>query len=116
MSQVISSNLNNAAIAATRNVVKENSGPWWRFPIVWMVVLLPLSVVVASFVSFYLATSTTDTIIDNQVVRVDTTTPDVKVKIDDPMLLPAVVGRNHAATEGQGAKPSFEQGVTIKKD
>lgn len=114
MSQVISSTVNNAAIVATRNAIKESSGPWWKFPIVWLVILLPFSVVVASFVSFYLATKSTDTIIDHRVVRVDVSTPDVKIKIEDANLLPAVVGRNHAATEGEGAKPSFEQGVAVK--
>lgn len=109
-SPIQNSSNKNAQLTATINPV-----PWWKFPIVWMVVLLPFSVVVASFVSFYIASNSSDTIIDNKVVRVDTKTPELKVQIDDPMLLPAVVGRNHAATQGQGAKPRVEQGVEVKK-
>ena len=116
MSQVISSKVNNAAIVATRNAIKESSGPWWKFPIVWMVVMLPLSVVVASAVSFYIASHSTDTVIDNKTVHVDSISkPDVKVKIEDANMLPSMVGRNHAATNEDATQATFEQGVVVKK-
>lgn len=63
----------------------NDSPPWWRLPIVWMVIGGPLLVVVASFATLVLA-----------------------LRHPDPLLaapaqasaaeLPAVQGRNHAAT------------------
>ena len=45
-----------AAVGATPPV----SGPWWRYGHVWMVIGGPLVVVVASFVTLWLAVSTPD--------------------------------------------------------
>ncbi len=58
---------------------------WWRLPIVWMVIGGPLSVVVASFATLFLAISHPDPLL---------TTPASTTRAD----MPAVQGRNHAAT------------------
>ena len=62
-----------------------NTVPWWRLPIVWMVIGGPALVVVASFATLALALIYPDPVL--------ATAPSVS-KAD----LPAVQGRNHAAT------------------
>jgi len=61
--------------------------PWWKYGHLWMVIGGPLVVVVASFVTLYLAIHTPD-----------------PVYTDPPAghagLAPAMQGRNHAATGG----------------
>ncbi|MDP1900036.1 MAG: nitrogen fixation protein FixH [Rubrivivax sp.] len=64
---------------------ETSSGPWWRFPIVWMVIGGPAIVVVASFVTLSLAIRHPDPVLK---------APVAKSKAE----LPAVQGRNHAAT------------------
>ncbi len=62
--------------------------PWWRLPIVWMVISGPLIVVVASFATLTLALSNPDPVIS---------APPTASASEQP----AVQGRNHAATPGR---------------
>ncbi len=64
----------------------ELAAPWWRFPMMWLVVGGPLLVVVASFATLFLAVRGGDT-----PVRDAERTPAAPLK-------PAVQARNHAAT------------------
>jgi uncharacterized protein len=59
--------------------------PWWRYPMVWLVISGPAVVVVAGFATLAIAITHPDPVI---------TTPPALSKAD----LPAVQGRNHAAT------------------
>ncbi len=59
--------------------------PWWRLPIVWMVIGGPLVVVVASFATLTLALRHPDPVIS---------APATASASEQP----AVQGRNHAAT------------------
>ena len=59
--------------------------PWWRFPMVWLVIAGPTVVVVASFATLALAILNPDPVL--------TMAPATR-SAD----LPAVQGRNHAAT------------------
>ncbi len=77
----------------------SNSGPWWKHPIMWLVAGGPAIVVVASFVTLYLAISRPDP------VYRDAQRPDAS--IEQPAegrgkaeLTPAMQARNHAATGG----------------
>ena len=71
--------------------------PWWRFPHVWMVVLGPAIVVVASFITFYLAAVGTDPVVDEDYYRKGIEIN--KTLGDKPTsLAPAIQARNHAAT------------------
>lgn len=62
--------------------------PWWRLPIVWMVIGGPLVVVVASFATLALALLNPDPVIS---------APPTASASEQP----AVQGRNHAATPGR---------------
>lgn len=64
---------------------ETDSPPWYRLPIVWMVIGGPAVVVVASFATLTLAIVNPDPVI----------TPKAVTSSAD---LPAVQGRNHAAT------------------
>ena len=67
--------------------------PWWAFGHVWLVIAGPLVVVVASFITFYLAANGQDPVL---------TKPLTEVKSDAPenltTLAPAMQARNHATT------------------
>ncbi|MDO8420200.1 MAG: hypothetical protein Q7S90_09200, partial [Rubrivivax sp.] len=65
--------------------VRNDSPPWWRLPNVWMVIGGPLVVVVASFATLTLALRNPDPLIS---------APSGSKASE----LPAVQGRNHAAT------------------
>jgi hypothetical protein len=59
--------------------------PWWRVPMVWLVISGPAAVVVAAVVTAVIAIAGADTVI----------TADSESSFSDK---PAVQGRNHAAT------------------
>ncbi|MDM0107422.1 FixH family protein [Variovorax sp. J22R24] len=69
--------------------------PWWRFPLVWMVIAGPGVVVVASFVTLWLALGTPDPVVDQDYYRKGV---EINRTLVDKKLMPAVAGRNHAAT------------------
>jgi len=71
--------------------------PWWRFPLVWMVIGGPGVVVVASFVTLWLALGTPDPVVDADSYRKGV---EINRTLVDKKLMPAVAGRNHAATPG----------------
>ncbi|MGV0961380.1 MAG: nitrogen fixation protein FixH [Limnohabitans sp.] len=62
---------------------------WWSYGHVWLVVAGPLVVVVASFVTFYLAAHGQDPVLSTHAEATDGATG---------ALAPAVQARNHAAT------------------
>ncbi|VWX55778.1 Nitrogen fixation protein FixH [Burkholderiales bacterium 8X] len=70
------------------------SEPWWRHATLWLVVGGPAIVVVASFITLYLALRTPDPL-SNRGAR---TTGEATSATEEKRLLPAIEGRNHAAT------------------
>lgn len=76
----------------------KSSGPWWKYGHVWMVVGGPAVVVVACFVTIYLAVTRPDPVISKdyrQSIEADQT---LDVKAAAASLAPAGQARNHAAT------------------
>jgi hypothetical protein len=75
---------------------------WWKFGHVWLVIAGPAIVVVASFITFYLAASGKDPVVDEDYYRKGIEIN--KTLQDNPAsLAPATQARNHAAT---GVNPS----------
>lgn len=74
--------------------------PWWKFGFVWLVVGGPAVVVVASFVTLWLAIRTPDPVVDEnyyqQGIAINKT-----LAAKEQSLTPAMRGRNHAATPEQ---------------
>lgn len=74
----------------TLNAHKQ-SQPWWRFGLVWMVFGGPAVVVVASFITLYLAVIHPDPVLIE--------TPRTAIQERQGIThAPAMQGRNHAAT------------------
>jgi hypothetical protein len=73
---------------------------WWRHGHVWLVLAGPLIVVVASFVTLWLAIRTPDPVVTGPYGP----GPSVAAPAS-PALAPAMLGRNHAATGGVPLKP-----------
>lgn len=75
------------------NILTSSSHrPWWSFGHVWLIIAGPLVVVVASFVTFYLAANGQDPVLSTREQVVETPTG------VGHALAPAVQARNHAAT------------------
>lgn len=71
--------------------------PWWRYGYVWMVVGGPLVVVVASVLTYFIAVYSADGLVSKEAVEQGA----AQLKPGTsrtPGMLPALVGRNHAAT------------------
>ncbi len=77
--------------------------PWWRYPHVWLVISGPAVVVVASFITIYLAVVGKDPVVDEDYYRKGIEIN--KTLGDNPAsLAPAMKGRNHAATGAPAPK------------
>ena len=72
------------------------SAPWWKFGHVWMVVAGPAVVVVASFITLYLALTRPDPVLGDDYYRKGVEIN--KTLGSGPSLAPALQARNHAAT------------------
>jgi hypothetical protein len=73
--------------------------PWWKFGHVWLVISGPAVVVVASFVTLYLAITRDDPVLDQDYYRkgleINRT-----LATQPASLAPALEARNHAASGG----------------
>jgi hypothetical protein len=71
--------------------------PWWKYGHVWLVISGPAVVVVAALVTAWIAASNPDPVLAQDYYR----RPPVEVQKSaaaDRALMPALQGRNHAAT------------------
>ena len=71
--------------------------PWWKFGHVWLVIAGPAIVVVASFITLYLALIYPDPVVDADYYRKGV---DINSTLGSAAtsLAPAIAARNHAAT------------------
>ena len=76
------------------------SGPWWKHGYMWMVVGGPLIVVVAGFTTLWLAVRTPDPVIAEDYYRRGIEINE-RLQESEKSLVPALKGRNHAATPAQ---------------
>jgi hypothetical protein len=77
--------------------------PWWKFGHVWLVISGPAIVVVASFITMYLAVVGQDPVVDQDYYRKGIEIN--KTLSDNPAsLAPAKEARNHAATGVQAPR------------
>jgi len=89
-----------------QNSSSSSTGPWWRFGHVWLVVAGPAVVVVASFVTLYLAVTRPDPLVTEDYYR-----KGIEINktlgndVNAASLAPALQARNHAAT---GVMPTPE--------
>ncbi len=69
----------------------EAAQPWWRYPIVWLVVGGPATVVVAGVVTAVIAVQGADTLVNEAALARQAT-------VAPTATTPAMQARNHAAT------------------
>ncbi|HYN65058.1 MAG TPA: FixH family protein [Candidatus Limnocylindrales bacterium] len=74
---------------------EPDSGPWWRYPLVWLVIAGPAVVVVAGIFTFWLAVSTHDPLVAEDYYRRGV---EINRTLADKGMLPALAGRNHVTT------------------
>lgn len=72
--------------------------PWWRFGHVWLVIAGPAIVIVAGFVTLALALRTPDPLVADDYYRQGIEINKTLAEQPAKALLPAVQGRNHAAS------------------
>jgi len=70
--------------------------PWWKHGHVWLLISGPAAVVVASFATLWIAIATNDPVVDSDYYRRGIEINRQLAK--DRAMMPAVQGRNHAAT------------------
>ena len=80
--------------------------PWWKVGPMWLVVLGPVIVVIAAFVTLFIAMRAPDPVLAEDYYRkgLDVT----KMKAEEAQMMPAMQARNHAATpkaETPASKP-----------
>ncbi len=79
---------------------QKEGQPWWRFGLVWMVLGGPAVVVVAGFITLYIAVSNPDPVLN--------VTPRTAMQERQGIThAPAMQGRNHAATGELPAAPAM---------
>lgn len=72
------------------------SAPWWTYGHVWLIIAGPALVVVAALFTAWLAIRTPDPVVEEDYYRRGLEINRMLAK--DKALLPALQGRNHAAT------------------
>lgn len=79
-----------------RNAPQQDSGPWWRHPLMWLVVGGPALVVVAGIVTAWIALSAPDPVVEPDYYRKGL---EINRTLEQQRALaPAQQGRNHAVT------------------
>ncbi len=80
--------------------VPSVAAPWWKFGHVWLIIAGPVIVIIAGFVTLWLAISRPDPVVAEdyyrQGIEINKT-----LAAPEKSLAPAMKGRNHAATPAQ---------------
>lgn len=91
----------------TRRETDQPAKPWWHYGHAWLVVAGPLAVVIASFITAYIAMNGRDPVVEEDYyqkgININATLKEQQLsKEQRDSLAPAIRARNHAAT---GATP-----------
>lgn len=89
-----------APSATAQAAAPAPAAPWWRFGFVWMVVGGPAVVVVASFITLWLAMRSPDPVVAEDYYQRGLAINQTLEAAAQP-LTPALKGRNHAATPSE---------------
>jgi hypothetical protein len=77
----------------------NSAAPWWKFGHVWMIIAGPAIVIVASFITLYLAVTRPDELVTEDYYRkgieINKTSNDTDIAAS---MAPALQARNHAQT------------------
>ena len=79
--------------------------PWWKVGPMWLVVGGPVVVIVAAFVTLFIAVRTPDPVVAEDYYRKGLEVG--KMKPEEAQMMPAMQARNHAATpKAEGQTPT----------
>lgn len=84
----------------------ETGKPWWTHGHVWLVIAGPAIVVVASIATLVLALRTPDPLVSQDYYRQGIEINKTLAAQGSKSMLPALQGRNHAATPESGLTPA----------
>jgi hypothetical protein len=81
-------------------VLRPVAPPWWKFGHVWLVIAGPVIVVIAGFVTLYLAIAMPDPVVTEDYYRqgIEINRRADGAGANPSALAPAIQARNHAAT------------------
>ena len=96
-------------MSASSTLASNQPAPWWSFAHVWMVIAGPAVVVVASFITLYLAISS-----PNTVLEAEPSPQSQQGTQGHANMAPAMLARNHAATGVVPVKPSTPGVSSVK--
>lgn len=82
---------------------EKDTKSWWQYGYVWLIIAGPLLVVIAGFITLYLAIRTPDPVIDDYYRKGIEINKTLNAERDS--LAPAGQARNHAATGIKPAQP-----------
>lgn len=77
---------------------EQPGSPWWKHGYVWLVIAGPVVVIVASLVTVWVAARSPDAVLADDHYR---RSAQERKNAANPTLVPALQGRNHAATPPQ---------------
>lgn len=82
----------------------QKSEPWWKVGPMWLVVMGPVLVVIAAFVTLFIAMRAPDPVLAEDYYRkgLDVT----QMKAEEAQMMPAMQARNHAATPKAETPPT----------
>lgn len=83
------------------DAMKQQSGPWWRYGHVWLLIAGPAAVVLAGIATVVIAVRTPDPVIESDYYRRGMEINKTLAAREARAHVPAVQGRNHAATPAQ---------------
>lgn len=84
----------------------DNAKPWWRHGHVWMIIAGPAVVVLASIATLVLALRTPDPLVAEDYYRRGVEINKTLSERAGKGMMPALQGRNHAATPDSGLTPA----------
>jgi uncharacterized protein len=91
------------------NSIKSQT-PWWKFGHVWLVIAGPAIVVLASFITLYLAITRPDPVVTEDYylkgIEINKT---LEGTVQDASMAPAIQARNHAQTGTVSVLKSLEK-------
>ncbi len=77
---------------------ETDTKPWWKYPMVWLIIAGPLAVIVAGFVTLVIAVRMPDPVIAEDYYRRGLNINKTLADENAQKLAPAMQSRNHAAT------------------
>lgn len=91
---------------STQTAANSSPEPWWKFGHVWLVLAGPIIVIIAGFVTLWLAITRPDPVIEEDYYRKGI---EINQTLQNPekSFAPALKSRNHAATPAE-AQPSLK--------